>query len=81
MMFVVKVEEKTDPDYKVKSKELAFPTQEKAESFIFDQSKKENHRIFIVLSICFLIFISVYAACVFSSVENNLHKISMKLSK
>lgn len=79
-MFVIKIQE-VEADYKTKSTEIAFPSKEKAEQFVSDINNKQNHRIFLSLSICFLIFISVYSACVFYDISYSLQKISVKLLK
>ena len=81
-MFLIKIEEITDPDYKVKSTDVVFKSSWEAEIFVYDMNVKAhdrtNDQILFKLTVAALIGMATVAVCVLYSASQDLHRLSIK---
>ena len=81
-MFLIKIEEITDPDYKVKSTDVVFKSSWEAEIFVYDMNVKAhdrtNDQILFKLTVAALIGMATFAVCVLYSASQDLHRLSIK---
>lgn len=81
-MYIIKIEEMADPDYKLKSTDVVFKSAWEAEVFVYDMNVKahdrKNDQMIFKLTVAFLIFMSTLAICILYSVSQDLHRLSIK---
>lgn len=81
-MYLIKIEENTDPDYKLLSTDVKFKSKWEAECFVYDMtvkvSERENDRMLFKAALAFFIFLSTFVTCVIYSSTQDLHKLVLK---
>lgn len=78
-MYAIRVEEITDPDYKVQSTDVIFKSSWEAEVFVYDmnvkRSEREGDRILFKVIAAALIFMGTLTICALYSGIEDLYKL------